>query len=419
MGSLQILFWLCGGGLAYVVAGYPLQLALACQFRKKSRSLAPFTGSISIILAARNEERNLDRRLRELVGILKSSHCAGEILVVSDGSTDRTAAIARRHTAGGLVRVLERPRSEGKAAALTAGYEACQSDVLVFADARQRWAPDALVRLLENFADPRIGAVSGDLVLEAAPGVMAGVGLYWRLEKWLRRKESQLHSQVGVTGAISAVRRHLFRPIPVGTLLDDVYWPLQVAMQGQRVVHDDRARAFDRLPEHARDEFRRKVRTLAGNFQLMLRLPSSLLPWRNPVWLQWLAHKLLRLAVPWALVGLLLGSVFLEGWFYGACFWAQIAGYALAAVGLTKTLGRRVPLAGAAASFLVLNTAAFLAFWVWVSGRAGQCWRNVSYQDDTAPSVKPPPKRRIGQERRRMKKGQLAEARLKFHWPDC
>src|SRR5215470_5324190 len=105
-------------------------------------------------------------------------------------------------------------------------------------------------------------------MLESALVVMAGGGLYWRFAKWLRQKESLIHSQVGVSGAIAAVRRELFRPIPHGTLLDDVYWPLQVAMQGYRVVHDDRARAFDRLPENPRDEFRRKVRTLAGNFQL-------------------------------------------------------------------------------------------------------------------------------------------------------
>src|SRR5205085_3999047 len=135
----------------YVFAGYPLLLACACRLKKKSRPFAPFTGSISIVLAVRNEEANLERRLRELTGLLKASHCAGEILVVSDGSTDRTAALARRWEAGGLVRLFERPRVEGKAAALTLGCRTCQSDVLVFADARQYWAPYALARLLETF----------------------------------------------------------------------------------------------------------------------------------------------------------------------------------------------------------------------------------------------------------------------------
>jgi biofilm PGA synthesis N-glycosyltransferase PgaC len=377
MNFLHIQFWLCTGCVLYAYVGYPLLLALATLFKKERRTLAPYTRTVSIVLAARNEEANIERRLSEFSDLLRVAGVTGEVLVVSDGSTDRTAALAR--AAGGNVRVLEIAEGGGKAAALTAGCQSCVSEVLVFADARQRWAPDALQRLLENFADPHIGAVSGDLQLEAAPGVMAGVGIYWRFEKWLRQMESQIHSQVGVTGAISAVRRPLFRPIPPGTLLDDVYWPLQVAMQGYRVVHDARALAFDRLPEKPQDEFRRKVRTLAGNFQLAARLPASLLPWRNPVWMQWVSHKLLRLVIPWALLGLLLSSMFLPGPFYQTLFWLQIVGYCLAVVGLNRNLGRFAPAAGVAASFLVLNAAAFLAFWVWSAGRAGQSWRKVTY----------------------------------------
>lgn len=379
---LEILFWLCAICVAYSIAGYPLLLAVVGLFRNRPRSLAPFSGSVSIVLVVRNEEVTLERRLDELLQQLRHWGQPGEIVVVSDGSTDATVAIAQKCAQAGPVRVLDRPINTGKSAALTAGCLTCQSDVLVFADARQRWAPDALVHLLENFAEPAVGGVSGALHLETAPGVMAGVGVYWRYEKWIRRMESQIHSQVGVTGAICAVRRALFRPIPEGTLLDDVYWPLQVVLQGFRVVHDARACAFDRLSLHPRDEFRRKVRTLAGNFQMPLLLPAALVPWRNPVWVQWLSHKLLRLAVPWALMGMLLASFFLEGWFYQAAFWVQVAAYGLAVVGLTKPLGKMVPLAGAAASYLVLNAAAFVAFWIWISGRAGQSWHKITYQQE-------------------------------------
>src|SRR5262249_24591108 len=151
-------------------------------------------------------------------------------------------------------------------------------------------------------ADSAVGAVSGELVVESAPGVMAGVGVYWHFEKWLRRAESGFDSMVSVTGCIAAARRELFRPIPAGTILDEVYWPLNVAMAGYRVVHESRARAYDRLPERARDEFARKVRTLAGNFQLMAVMPKSLAPWRNRLWWQFVSHRVLRLAVPWALL---------------------------------------------------------------------------------------------------------------------
>ncbi|MCI0741514.1 MAG: glycosyltransferase [Gemmataceae bacterium] len=379
MQGWEVVFWCCAGVVGYASVGYPLLLALVSLVLKDKRALGPFTGTISIVLAARNEEANIERRIKELLELLNAGNITGEVIVVSDGSTDQTVTLAEQAARAAPVRVVVRPQPQGKAAALTAGCQVSQADVLVFADARQIWAKDSLVRLLENFADPKIGAVSGDLVLESAPGVSAGVGLYWRLEKWLRKKESINYAQVGVTGAISAVRRCLFRPIPTGTLLDDVYWPLQVVMQGYRVVHDDRAVAYDRLPEKSGDEFRRKIRTLAGNYQLLTLLPAALAPWRNPVWFSFLSHKLVRLAVPWALVGMLVSSFLAWDGIMQPLFWAQVAGYALALLGLHPTIGPRIPLASTAASFLVLNAAAFFAFWVWIRGRASQSWHKIDY----------------------------------------
>ena len=334
--------------------------------------------SVSIILVARNEAATIGRRVREFAGLIAASGLRGEVIVVSDGSTDGTAEAAR--AAGvGMARVLELPTNVGKAAALSAGCAEASNDVLVLADARQTWAPEALERLLENYADPSVGGAGGDLVVEEAPGVMAGVGLYWRFEKWLRRTESRLHSSVGLTGAICSVRRELFRPIPPGTILDDVYWPLRVVMQGYRVVHDDRALAYDRLPDRARDEFRRKVRTLSGNFQLVVRLPSLLLPWRNPIWWQFVSHKLARLLVPWALLGALGLSATLGGPLYRSLFLIQVACYLIGLAGVIG-LGTRSRAVSAASSFLVLNAAAWMAFWVWISGRSARSWGKVAYK---------------------------------------
>ncbi len=268
----------------------------------------------------------------------------------------------------------------GKAAALNEALSLAGHPLLVFADARQTWALDAIDRLVENFADPAVGAVSGDLVVESAPGVMAGVGLYWLFEKWLRRTESRFDSMVSVTGCIAAVRRELFEKLPAGTILDDVYWPLAVAMRGHRVIHEERARAFDRLPERARDEFRRKVRTLAGNFQLMELLPSALLPWRNRVWWQFVSHRVLRLAVPWALLAMLITSAALGGPLYRAAFWGQTAFYLMGLGGIWRRVAARSRLASAAASFLVLNAAAWVGFWVWASGRSSRSWGKIRYQ---------------------------------------
>jgi biofilm PGA synthesis N-glycosyltransferase PgaC len=377
---LEIVFWLCVACVVYTYAGYPLLLALLARWRGRAVCATdPLPDSVSIVVAAHNEEKSVDRRLTELIGLLETSGLNGEVILVSDGSTDGTAPLARAHTKG-RVRVIELPARRGKAAALNEGCALAEHDIIVFADIRQTWQPDALRLLLENFADPTVGAVSGDLLLRDAGGVLAGVALYWRYEKMLRRLEGRVWSVVGATGAISAVRRRLFGPIPPGTLLDDVYWPLRVALQGYRVIHDRRAVAYDRLPSKARDEFRRKVRTLSGNFQLLARLPAALVPWRNPIWLQFVSHKVFRLLVPWALLGALASSLQVPDFFYRTILIAQGFFYLLGLLGLCPAVAARSRLASAAGSFLVLNSAAWLAFWVWLSGKAERSWHKTVYQ---------------------------------------
>jgi biofilm PGA synthesis N-glycosyltransferase PgaC len=374
---LEIAFWACSAIVLYTFLIYPLLLLVLARWRGVPVKPGPNgPRMVSFVVCARNEKNGIERRLLELIGILEGTRTRGEIIVVSDGSTDETAALARRFT-NRSVQVLELPEPVGKAEALNRGVALARNAIVVFADVRQTWAPDALELLLENFSDPNVGAVSGDLIVVSGPGTLAGVSLYWRFEKWLRRKESQLGSQVGVTGAISAVRRELYRPIPAGTLLDDVYWPLAVVMQGYRVVHDSRALAYDRLPDRTRDEFRRKVRTLAGNFQLVARLPDSLLPWRNPAWGALISHKLMRLAAPWALLGVFGSSLLLEDDLYRIALFVQVGFYALGLVGLLTGYGGR--LTSAISSFLVLNAAAAVALGVWITGRAGRSWRRVDY----------------------------------------
>jgi cellulose synthase/poly-beta-1,6-N-acetylglucosamine synthase-like glycosyltransferase len=382
MWSLEAAFWASAFVVLYPYVVYPLLMAvLAGLWPRPVKRGRGGPRTVSFVVCANNEQVGVERRLVELTGILDATDIGGEIILVSDGSTDETAAVARG-CGERYVRVLELPLPVGKAEALSRGVAAARNEVVVFADVRQVWAPEALELLLEIFADPEVGAVSGNLEVVGGPGTAAGVGLYWRFEKWLRRQESVTGSLVGVTGAISAVRRELFRPVPSWVVLDDVYWPLLVVMQGHRVVHDGRALAYDRLPARTRDEFWRKVRTLAGNFQLVTRLPSSLLPWGNPAWFRFLSHKVSRLLVPWALLGLLACSIALPGAVYFAALVLQSAVYGLGVVGALSRRGGRS--ASAAAAFVVLNAAAWTAFWVWVAGRAGRSWRKVEYESNEA-----------------------------------
>jgi poly-beta-1,6-N-acetyl-D-glucosamine synthase len=340
---MRWLFWISLGLVAYVYVGYPLLLAAWARLRTRAPRVDDTEAPpVSVILAARNEAARLPGRIENLLALDYPAERL-EIVVVSDGSTDRTAqALAPyllERPGHARVRLVEQP-PEGKAAALNRGVAAASHGILVFADARQRFARDAVRRLVSNFADPAVGAVSGELVLDcefdaADSSVADGVGAYWRYEKWLRAHESAVDSMLGATGAIYAMRRDAWRALPPGTILDDVLAPMRAVLGGWRVVFDGRARAFDVTAPDAGAEARRKQRTLAGNWQILALEPRLLVPVVNRVWLQYCSHKIGRLLVPWALVGIFVSSLLLigESLVYLAVFVGQVAFYGLAFYG--------------------------------------------------------------------------------------
>lgn len=374
---MEALFWISAFVIAYVYAGYPVLVSGLARIAGRSPRKAYYADgawpSISIVVAARNEAARLPERVTNLIHAGYPG--TREIIVVSDGSTDGTAAALAPFDA---VRLIEVPAG-GKPLALNAGVDAARGDILVFADARQRFDASALRELVANFADPDVGGATGELVLDCETGegtssIGEGVGLYWRYEKWLRRSESRLRSTLGATGAIYALRRSLWRPLPANTLLDDVLAPMRAVLAGHRVVFDDRAIAYDRAAADAGAEARRKTRTLAGNYQILAQEPRLLLPIANPVWLQYVSHKVGRLVVPWALVGVLISSAVLarDGWIYAAALAAQVAFYALALSG--AFVDHAVRRAGRVAfTFVMMNYAAVAGLFALRHGR--NVWR--------------------------------------------
>jgi cellulose synthase/poly-beta-1,6-N-acetylglucosamine synthase-like glycosyltransferase len=309
-----VLFWMSAVTVAYVYVGYPCLIAVWARLTDRRPLRAAFAEgqwpAISIVIAARNEAARLPARVRNLLDQRYPGPC--EILVVSDGSTDDPASALADF--GAQVRVLELPPG-GKPLALNAGVAAATGAILVFADARQRYAAGALIDLVSNFADPDVGGATGELVLDCEQQVISdspvaeSIGLYWLYEKWLRRSESRVWSTLGATGAIYALRRTCWTPLPAWTLLDDVLAPMRAVLDGCRIVFEERAVAFDRASTDAAAESRRKTRTLAGNYQILLQEPRLLLPFVNPVWLQYVSHKVGRLLAPWALVGLFVATL--------------------------------------------------------------------------------------------------------------
>lgn len=293
----------------YILVGYPLWLALSRKQWPVRRSAQE--PEVTLILAVHNGEAHLEAKLESILD-LDYPREKLRILVISDGSTDRTREIAARYAARG-VDLLETPRG-GKCRALNAGLALAVSPIVVFTDVRQRLEKRSLRLLLENFADPVVGAASGALYIRRGDSQEeVATGLYWKYERWIRERLSERDSIFGATGAYYAMRRELTVPLPEKSLLDDMHLPLGAFFQGYRLVLDPRARMFDE-PTGIEDEFWRKVRTLAGNFQILRSYPRLLWPGclgGNRMWGHFLSYKFGRLLLPWALLVGLGASAFL------------------------------------------------------------------------------------------------------------
>jgi len=368
---MKWVFWMSATFIAYTYLGYPLWLWIRSRWCRKPVRSGPYIPFLSIIMIVRNEEKVLPRKLRNLLDLNYPDESL-EIVMVSDGSTDNTNQILSEHTANPRIRVILNPQQQGKAAGLNAAMSSVRGEIVVFTDARQQIEPDAIRVLVENFADPEIGCASGELMLGDPETGEAeqGMGVYWRIEKAVRELESAVGSVVGATGAIYGVRRKLLVNVPDEAILDDVYIPMHVVRRGARVIFDPRARAWDSPDQGTAREFTRKVRTLSGNYQL-LQLAPWLLTSANPLRFQFVSHKVLRLVVPFALLATLLASFLTPGVFYRGAVILQLAFYTLSFLGLAHFL-RRGPLArvaDAARTFVLLNTAAAVAFANFAAGR--------------------------------------------------
>ncbi len=321
-------------------------------------------------MVVRNEAAVLERKLKNLLELDYPKEL-NEIIVISDGSTDTTDEILNYHAADRRVRIILNPESRGKAACLNDAIDAARGEIIVFTDARQKIEASALRLLAQQFADSLVGCASGELMLGDPDSgeAMCGVGLYWRIEKNIREMESASGSVVGATGALYAARRSLLVAVPAGTILDDVYIPMHVVRQGFRVVFVPSAHAWDIADQGTDREFSRKVRTLSGNYQLV-QLAPWLLGASNPLRFEFISHKLLRLFAPFALAAAFVASLFLTEPFYRLALALQLAFYILSLVAMMKVAtGPLTRVADAACTFVILNSAAFVAFVNFVTGR--------------------------------------------------
>ena len=366
---MKLLFIVSFALIFFAYAGYPACLFVWTRIWPRPICRSSIFPSVTIVMAVHNEEKNLPSKLRNLFALHYPAELL-QIIVVSDGSTDGTNEILAAWQDSNRRTALF-AEHHGKAKALNLGVSRASGELICFTDARQILAPDGLAQLVTNFADPSVGCASGALMVigQGAARSDKSISLYWQLEKSIRNWEGLVGSTVGATGAFYAIRKSLFSPLPAGLILDDVYVPLQVAQQGSRVIFDSQALAWDEFAPSPQQEFRRKVRTLAGNYQL-LQIAPWLLTRSNPLRFQFVCHKLLRLMVPFALVGVLVSTLWLRTGIFGLALALQAVVYLLATLTIWRPkLGQVSRVSNVALEFVVLNAAALVAFVYFITGR--------------------------------------------------
>lgn len=345
-------------GLLYVMAGYPLLLAVLAR-RPRPVFTKPLLSRVTVLLPVHNGAPWLNAKLESILALDFPRELL-QIVVISDGSDDGTDEIAAAFADRG-VELIRVPQG-GKALALNAGLARAAGEFLFFTDVRQALDPAGLRHLLSYFADPSVGVVSGELIIrDGETQAELNTGLYWKYEKWIRRRQSQIDSVGGATGCIYAMRRDLAAALPPNTILDDVYLPSTALLKGFRVLWTDGAKAWD-YPTPLDVEYRRKVRTQAGIYQTLLFLPALLHPFRNRVWIHFYSHRLGRLLLPFLLGGVFAGSFALPGTLRIVVLAAQAAFYGAAL--LDPLISEKSPLkrlTSIVRTFLVLVAAAFAA----------------------------------------------------------
>jgi cellulose synthase/poly-beta-1,6-N-acetylglucosamine synthase-like glycosyltransferase len=344
----------------HVVAGYPLLLTIRRRGGQPPVAKdAAFQTTVSVVMAVHNGEDMIRRKLAALLALDYPRELMN-IVVVSDGSIDATETIVREFGKEGVI-LLTAPRG-GKASALNRGLAAATGEIIFFTDVRQPLEPSCLRHLVANFADPAVGAVTGELqLLPGDNGEQADMDLYWRYEIWARGRQSEIDSLFNTTGCIYAMRKSLTAPLPPDTLTDDAVLPLGAFFKGYRVIFDPAAIAFD-YPAVSGTEFRRRFRTLAGLWQVHMRLPQ-LFTNRNRMRFHFLSHKFGRLMLPWLITIFFCAALALpHSWFRtavlcGGALW-PLAALSNRFVPDASVLKR---VTSPARTFLIMNAAALAA----------------------------------------------------------
>lgn len=391
MNWAKFLFWMCFFLIAYTYFIYPLVLFFAYAVAQISRDWKYLSGrrgrraidatntelpTVTLIVPAHNEAAALPKKLDNLNALSYPAEKL-EVIFVSDGSEGETNAILSR-LAGKNIHNIFLTKRGGKSNALNHGVEQARHEIVVFSDASTLFAPDAILKMVRHFSNPKIGVVCGALEFISTSESRQTEGVYWKYESILRLMEARLGATLTASGAIYAIRRECYRPLSQHTLVDDLVVPMNARCLGYEVIYDPEASGSDFAAASVRDEFARRVRLAVGSFRALGELWHTPMPGFTRV--AFFSHKLLRWVLPFLLVGLLVSNLFLlPQTAYSAIFAAQAIFYLLAGIGFIFH-ERAEPVRYVLVSYFLvaMNLAFLVGFFRFLRGPKEVGWQQVN-----------------------------------------
>ena len=375
-----MLFWSFTVVILYTYAGYALTIPVLSLFFRRQSRLGDIEPEVTFLIAAYNEEKNIRKKLEEVLA-LNYPKDKLEVIVASDGSTDRTDEIVKEFSSRGVI--LNRVEGRvGKTEAQNRTVAIATGTVIIFSDATTKYEQDAIRKIVRNYSDPSVGAVSGRYEYVNPTGASVGTGtiLFWKYENFIKSMQTRIRTITGCCGCIYSVKKSAYVPLPPD-IISDLVEPLKVIERGYRVVFEPEAVAYEETTEKPSEEFKMRVRVINRAMRGILYVRSLLNPFRYPfVSFQLISHKVLRWLIPFFLIGLFVSNYFLLGvhWFYNLTFAGQIIFYLTVFIGLiAELLGYKIKAVAIPLYFCVVNFASFLAFFKTLKGHRAVTWETV------------------------------------------
>ncbi len=371
----MIIFWTSFLLLFYTYIGYPLVIWVISKCFPQPTEKGDILPNVSIVIAAYNEERYIARKILNCLE-LDYPKDKLEIFIGSDCSTDKTDEIIESYIPHG-VRYIRFSERCGKISILNKIIPNASGEIIILADARQSFDRQAVKELVKNFIDEKVGCVSGELILveNDVNNLAKGLGFYWNYEKFIRKSESKVSSTIGATGAIYAIRKKLFIAQESDIILDDVFIPLAIVANGSRATFESSAIAYDKITQTSNDELKRKIRTIAGNWQLISKIKICSFISQPIIIFQLISHKFMRLIAPYFILALLFSNIILiKIKYYQLILILQIIFYTFASLNILLKK-YKLKIISIPYTFCALNFYTIIGFYFYIRNKQKVTWK--------------------------------------------